>query len=93
MSAGTRAHLTITGRVQGVAYRMSAQDEGIRLGLVGKVRNRHDGAVEAFVEGPRQAVEDFIRWCRRGPPAARVSDVQVEWLEPSGEFRTFEISH
>jgi len=93
MSADARAHLTITGRVQGVAYRMSAQDEGIRLGLVGKVRNRHDGSVEAFVEGPREAVEDFIRWCRRGPPAARVADVQVEWLEPSGEFQDFAISH
>ena len=93
MTDAVRAHLTITGRVQGVAYRMSAQDEGIRLGLVGKVRNRHDGSVEALVEGPRQVVEDFIRWCRRGPPAARVADVRVEWREPSGEFRDFAISH
>jgi acylphosphatase len=93
MTGNVRANLTITGLVQGVAYRMNAQDEGIRLGLVGKVRNRHDGSVEALVEGPREAVEDFIRWCRRGPPAARVADVQVEWLEPSGEFRDFRISH
>ena len=93
MKDTVRAHLTITGRVQGVAYRMSAQDEGVRLGLVGKVRNRHDGSVEAFVEGPEATVEEFIRWCRRGPPAARVADVQVEWREPSGEFRDFAISH
>jgi acylphosphatase len=93
MTKNVRAHLTITGRVQGVAYRMSAQDEGIRLGLVGKVRNRRDGSVEAFVEGPRAAVDDFILWCRRGPPAARVAGVQVEWLEPSGEFGEFAISH
>ena len=93
MTDTVRAHLTITGRVQGVAYRMSAQDEGIRLGLVGKVRNRHDGSVEAFVEGPREVVEDFVRWCRRGPPAARVAEVRVEWHEPSGEFEDFAISH
>jgi acylphosphatase len=93
MSDTVRALLTITGRVQGVAYRMSAQDEGLRLGLVGEVRNRRDGSVEAVVEGPRSAVEDFIRWCRRGPPAARVADVQVAWSEPSGQFSAFEIGH
>jgi acylphosphatase len=92
MTDTVRAHLLITGRVQGVAYRMSAQDEGIRLGLVGNVRNRRDGSVEALVEGARGAVEEFIRWCRKGPPAARVAGVEVEWLEASGEFGDFAIS-
>ena len=93
MKETVRARLTITGRVQGVAYRMNAQDEGQRLGLVGEVRNLSDGSVEALVEGSRPAVEDFIRWCRKGPPAARVSEVKVAWSEPSGEFSGFEISH
>ncbi|MFL5359651.1 MAG: acylphosphatase [Myxococcales bacterium] len=93
MKETVRARLTITGRVQGVAYRASAQDEGQRLGLVGEVRNLSNGSVEALVEGSRPAVEDFIRWCRRGPPAARVLDVKVAWSAPSGEFSGFEISH
>jgi acylphosphatase len=93
MTEQVRARLTITGRVQGVAYRASAQEEGLRLGLVGLVRNRPDGSVEAVVEGSKQAVEEFIRWCRRGPPAARVADVQVAWSPPSGEYRDLEITH
>jgi acylphosphatase len=93
MTETVRARLTISGRVQGVAYRMTAQEEGLRLGLVGEVRNRPDGSVEALVEGSRQAVEEFVRWCRRGPPSARVADVQVAWSKPSGEFSDFEISH
>ena len=93
MTGTVRARLTITGRVQGVAYRASAQDEGVRLGLVGVVRNRTDGSVESLVEGTREAVEEFVRWCRRGPPAARVADVEVVWSEPSGEYRDFEITH
>jgi acylphosphatase len=93
MTGTVRARLTITGRVQGVAYRASAQDEGVRLGLVGLVRNRADGSVEALVEGSREAVEEFVRWCRSGPPAARVRDVHVAWSEASGEYRDFEITH
>jgi acylphosphatase len=93
MTGTVRARLTITGRVQGVAYRASAQDEGVRLGLVGLVRNRADGSVEALVEGSRQAVDEFVVWCRRGPPAARVRDVQVVWSEPTGEYRDLEITH
>jgi acylphosphatase len=93
MTEQVRARLTITGRVQGVAYRASAQEEGLRLGLVGLVRNRPDGSVEAVVEGSKQAVEEFIRWCRRGPPAARVADVQVAWSQPSGEYRDLGITH
>jgi len=93
MKEAVRARLTITGRVQGVGYRINAQDEGQRLGLVGEVRNLSDGSVEALVEGSRPAVEDFIGWCRRGPPAARVLDVKVAWSEPSGEFNEFEITH
>jgi len=88
----TRAELIITGRVQGVFYRASAQEEALRLGLTGEVRNLPDESVEAIVEGPRERVEAFIAWCRRGPPAARVADVRVTWLEPRGGFRSFRIT-
>lgn len=81
-STGTIArHLLITGRVQGVYYRASAQAEGERLGLHGWVRNRRDGAVEAVAAGSPEAVDQFIAWARRGPSAARVDRVEVTEAE------------
>ena len=84
-----RAHLLIRGRVQGVWYRGSMENEAERLGVAGWVRNRPDGAVEAEVEGERAAVEALIAWARHGPPAARVTDVEVRWTEPRGERGRF----
>jgi acylphosphatase len=80
-----RAHLVIRGRVQGVWFRGSMQDEAARLGVAGWVRNRADGAVDAEVEGERAAVDAIIAWAHRGPAGARVTDVVVEWVEPQGE--------
>ena len=84
-----RAHVVIRGRVQGVWYRGSMENEAERLGVAGWVRNRPDGAVEAEVEGEREAVEALIAWARHGPPAARVTDVEVRWTEPRGERGRF----
>ena len=80
-----RARLVVRGRVQGVWFRGATQDQARRLGIAGWVRNRHDGAVEAEVEGAPPAVETLIAWAHRGPSAARVTDVVVEWLVPVGE--------
>ena len=88
----TRADLLISGRVQGVFYRASAQQEAMRLGLVGEVRNLPDGQVEAIVEGPKECVEEFIDWCKRGPPSADVENVRVRWSKALGEFRTFMVA-
>ena len=65
-----RAHVLIAGRVQGVYYRASTRDQAIALGLCGWVRNLRDGRVEAVFEGPKDAVDQMIRWCHQGPPAA-----------------------
>ncbi len=73
-----QARLTITGRVQGVGYRDWAIDTGRRLGLTGWVRNRRDGAVEALIVGEEGAVGQMIEACRRGPPAARVEEIDVD---------------
>lgn len=88
----TRAGLLIKGLVQGVFYRASARDEAVRLGLTGEVRNLPGGDVEAVVEGPREQIEAFIAWCRRGPEAARVDEVQVRWEAARGEFRGFRVT-
>jgi acylphosphatase len=92
LSDRVRAEIVVRGRVQGVFFRASAQQEGLQLGLAGEVRNLPDGSVEAIVEGERRAVDDFVAWCRRGPPSARVEDVQVKLRADQGEFRTFTVT-
>jgi len=87
-----RARIVVTGIVQGVAYRASARAEAERLGLAGWVRNLPDGRVEALAEGPRDRVESLVAWCWRGPPMARVSDVQVEWSAERGGLSGFRIA-
>lgn len=85
-----RLHARVSGRVQGVFYRATVQRRATELGLAGWVANRPDGTVELVAEGPRAACEQLLEFCRQGPPAARVSEVEHEWLEASGgrdEFR------
>jgi acylphosphatase len=86
-----RAHLVVSGRVQGVNYRRDAQRRASQLGLVGWVRNLPDGCVEAVAEGPAGEVDEFLDWCRRGPLLANVSNVEVSWEEPTGEHGEFRI--
>jgi acylphosphatase len=77
--------VTISGRVQGVGFRYSLVERARSRGLAGWVRNNADGTVEAVLEGPPDAVEALLAWCRRGPGAARVEDVTVEMEAPVGE--------
>jgi acylphosphatase len=82
-------HVVISGRVQGVGFRYSMADEAERLGVTGWVRNRRDGTVEAVVDGEADAVASLLDWARRGPPAARVTDVAISEIE--GSFERFEM--
>lgn len=82
-------HLLIHGVVQGVGFRYSMQIEAQRSGITGWVRNRRDGTVEAVVDGPSDAVGAIIDWARRGPPAARVTDVLI--ADTAGDFADFEL--
>jgi acylphosphatase len=84
--------LMIEGRVQGVGYRASFANQAFALGLSGWVRNRRDGSVEACVHGEAAAIEAIVLWARRGPPAARVSNVTIEdTAEPAPSDGTFKI--
>jgi acylphosphatase len=73
----------VSGRVQGVGFRYSCVREAQRIGAVGWVRNLVDGRVEAHVEGEEEQVEALLRWLRRGPAFARVSDVEVTPADPT----------
>jgi acylphosphatase len=77
--------------VQGVCYRASAADAARGLGLTGWVRNLPDGTVEAVAEGPRQDLERLVAWCRQGPPAARVAEVEVEWSAATDSYSRFDV--
>jgi len=86
-----RAHVWISGRVQGVFFRAHTKEVAEKLGLTGWVRNLPDGRVEAVFEGEEEAVKEAIEWCKRGPPLAKVEKVEVRYEDPTGEFRDFRI--
>ena len=78
-------HLVITGRVQGVDYRNWLVAEAQRLGLSGWCRNAGHNAVEALIAGETDALEECLRTCRRGPPAALVEAITDTMAEPPAE--------
>jgi acylphosphatase len=86
----TRAHVFVSGTVQGVYYRASTRDTAREHGVSGWVRNREDGRVEAVFEGSEEDVDAMVGWCHEGSPAAQVEDVEVEYGEPEG-IEGFEI--
>jgi len=88
-----RAHLLITGRVQGVYFRSYARSEAENLKLKGWVRNSVGGSVEIIVEGKKADIQKFIDWCNEGSPPSKVTKVQVEWQVYQGEFDRFSISY
>lgn len=87
--AQKQVKLVVRGLVQGVFFRASTEREAKRLGLTGWVRNLPDGSVELCVLGEEDAVATMIAWARRGPDAARVDDVEVHWMDPTGSFSQF----
>jgi acylphosphatase len=78
----TRAHVYVSGRVQGVFFRDSVRTLARELGLSGWVSNRPDGRVEAEFQGSREAVEQALEYCHVGPELATVQDVDVHWVDP-----------
>ncbi len=92
MATKTRAHAIISGRVQGVFFRMETKRAADRCGVCGWVRNLKDGTVEAVFEGDPDRVDDILDWCRQGPPHANVADVNVSWNDYKGGFKGFDIS-
>ncbi|MUW14769.1 acylphosphatase [Halorubrum sp. CBA1125] len=84
MSDRTRAHVCVSGHVQGVYYRASTRDTARDRGVDGWVRNLDDGRVEAVFEGPEDAVDEMVRWCETGSPAADVESVDAEYESPEG---------
>ncbi len=79
-----RCRVVVSGRVQGVNYRWSLARRASAAGVGGWVRNLPDGRVEAVLEGEPDSVEQLLRWCHDGPPAAVVTGVEIVDESPEG---------
>lgn len=86
-----RAHVYVSGNVQGVFFRDSTRQKAEALGLAGWVQNTPDGRVEAVFEGPSDDVREMVDWCENGPSQADVDDVEAEYGEPEGDSEGFEV--
>ena len=89
MEERRRVSVIVTGLVQGVFYRASALEKAQSLNLTGWVKNLADGSVEMVAEGSVFNLEQFVGWCREGPPGAEVKDAIVHWGACLEEFQTF----
>lgn len=88
-----RAHVFVSGRVQGVYFRQNTKQVADGHGVAGWVRNLPDGRVEAIFEGDEMAVNEVIEWCHVGPPKAKVDDVSVIFHKYTGEFADFNVNY
>ncbi len=88
-----RAHIFVSGLVQGVGYRWFVEEHARALGLTGFVRNLWDGRVEIVVEGDRGLIEELIKDLRVGPHLADVRKVDINWEPYTGEFNDFRIKY
>jgi acylphosphatase len=86
-----RIQMIVSGRVQGVYFRASAQREARLLGVTGYVRNRPDGSVEIIAEGEEDLVKGLLLWAQKGPSTARVDKIETRWRSYTGEFSDFRI--
>ena len=86
-----RAHIFVSGRVQGVFFRDHTRTWAKALNLTGWVMNLNDGRVEVLAEGEKEDIEGLIEKLKEGPPLARVDNVEANWEEYQGEFSDFQI--
>lgn len=77
--------LHISGLVQGVFFRAQAKEKALELGLTGFAENLPDGSVHIEAQGPEEALNSFIAWCRTGPIMARVEKIEIT----EGQLKSF----
>jgi len=88
-----RAHVIVTGAVQGVSFRQYTRMKALENGVTGWVRNLPDGRVEAVFEGKKEDVEKMIEFCKMGPPNAYIGNLNIKWEDFKGETNRFEIRY
>ena len=93
MNEKARAHVVVSGQVQGVFFRAKTQEKAQQLEVTGWVKNLSEGRVEAVFEGKKAKVEQMVGWAKKGPSGAIVNDLDLSWEEYRGEFTNFEIRY
>jgi acylphosphatase len=88
-----RAHIFVSGKVQGVFFRENTCKKAEKLGVTGWVKNLRDGRVEGVFEGEKPAVEKMVNWARKGPIWAKIEALNITWEDYTGEFKDFEIRY
>ncbi len=88
----TRAHIYVTGKVQGVFFRQNTKRQAQSREVCGWVSNLPDGRVEAVFEGEEESVKKVVDYCRHGPSFAKVENVEVAYEDYKGEFSNFSIT-
>ena len=83
--------MIISGRVQGVGFRFSARENARKYNLKGYVMNKPNGDVKIVAEGPEEALESYLSWCRQGPAHAMVDNVSVQKSNEVSNFKHFDI--
>lgn len=91
MKSKVRAHIFVSGKVQGVFLKYNTQYKARKLGICGWVWNLPDGRIEAVFEGEKTQIEKIIEWLRKGPIFTKVEKVEVKWEKPKNEFKDFRI--
>lgn len=88
-----RAHIFVSGKVQGVFFRENCRKLADKFKITGWVKNLKDGRVEAVFEGEEGKVKRMVKWAKRGPIWARVDNLEAVWQNYQGEFDNFEIRY
>jgi len=88
-----RAHILVSGRVQGVFFRENTQRKAKKLGVNGWIKNLSDGKVEVVFEGDKKSIGKIVGWVKNGPILAKVESIDIERQEYLGEFTDFEIRY
>lgn len=91
MADKVRAHIFVSGLVQGVFFRQNTRQEAEKLGIKGWARNLPDGRVEAVFEGNKDKIEEMIKWAKTGPSSAKVENIDLNWEDFQDEFSEFNI--
>lgn len=91
MNKTKRVRIRVSGIVQGVFFRATTKDVAQRIGLRGIVKNLPDGSVEIVAEGEEDDIIKLIEFAKKGPPSAKVYDIEVEWLEAKDDLPHFKI--
>ncbi len=89
----SNVHVVISGKVQGVWFRVNTKQKAEQLGVTGWVKNREDGRVEAIFEGEEKYVKEMLEWCQNGPPLAKVDNVDIEKNLNTDQYEDFTIKY